>query len=64
MQTRVSLKYFLGNDFVVGGVFMDLSKVFDYILHDLLVAKLEAYGLDDYLVHYIYSCLDNRKQCV
>ena len=27
-------------------------------------AKLEAYGFDDYLVHYLYSYLDNRKQWV
>lgn len=39
----------LDNYFVVGGVFMDLSnKTFDCIPHDLLIAKLEACGLDDY----------------
>ena len=34
----------------VSTVFMDLSKAYDCILHDLMIAKLEAYGLDK-LVH-------------
>ena len=54
----------LDNNFIVGGIFMDLSKAFDWILHDLLIARLKAYGFNDYSVHYLYSYLDNRKQCV
>ena len=41
----------LNNNFVVGGVFMDLSKAFDCNPHDLSIAKLKAHGFDDYLVH-------------
>ena len=52
------------NNFVAGGVFMDLSKAFDCNPHDLLIAKLKTYGFDDYLVHYLYSYLDNWKQWV
>ena len=54
----------LYNDFVVGGVFMDLSKAFYCIPHDLLIAKFKAFGFDDYLMHYLYSYLDNRNQCL
>ena len=54
----------LGNNFAVGGVFMDLSKAFYCNPRDLLIAKIKAYGFVDYLVHYLYSYLDNRKQCV
>ena len=31
---------------VVGAIFMDFSKAFDCLPHDLLLAKLEAYGLE------------------
>ena len=43
---------------------MNLSKAFDYIPHDLLIANLETGGFQDYLVHYVYSYLDNTKQCL
>ena len=36
---------------------MDLSKAFDYILHDLLIAKLSAYGLNGDALKYIYIYL-------
>ena len=54
----------LDKNYVVGGVLMDLSKAFDCIPHDLLLAKLAAYGVDENLLCYIYSYLLNRKQCV
>ena len=52
----------LDNDYVVGAVLMDLSKAFDSIPHDLLIAKLAAYGLDKTSLLYILSYLKDRKQ--
>ena len=54
----------LDDNFVVGAVLTDLSKVFGCIPHDLLIAKLAAYGLNLEALMYILSCLSNRKQCV
>ena len=42
----------------------DLSKAFDWIAYDLLIAKLAAYGFSDTALRYVYSYLINRKQCV
>ena len=46
----------------VGAVLMDLSKAFDCIDHDLLLAKLSAYGLDSKSVGLIKCYLRNRFQ--
>ena len=54
----------LDNDNIVGAVVMDLSKAFDCIPHDLLIAKLHAYGLDENALVLIYSYLKRRKQSV
>ena len=58
------LRLYLDNNYFVGAVMTDLSKAFDCIPHDLLIAKLEAYGFDNYTIRYVYSYLKNRKQCV
>ena len=43
---------------------MNLSKAFDFASHDLLIAKLEACGINENLLAYLHSYLSNRKQCV
>ena len=53
----------LDNDYVVGAILMDLSKALDCIPHDLLIAKLAAYGLDENSLVYIHSYLKRREQC-
>ena len=57
-------KKYLDNKTFVDTVLMDLSKAFDCIPHDLLVAKLHAYGLSNDAVIFIYSYLKHRKQGV
>ena len=43
-------------------IFVDLSKAFDTLNHNLLIAKLGAYGFDTKALYYIKSYVDNRKQ--
>ena len=43
---------------------MDLSKAFDCIKYDLLLAKLDAYGLSREALRLVNSFLENRHQRV
>ena len=45
-----------------GAVLMDLSKVFDSIHHDLLIAKIYAYRFSINAVTFFYSYLKRRKK--
>ena len=45
-------------------VLMDLSKEYDCLPHDLLMAKLNAYGVGIDSLKLIYSFLTDRKQRV
>ena len=41
-------------------ILTELSKAFDCMCHDLLVAKLNAYGFDRNALKLIYDCLSER----
>ena len=49
-----------GGDF--GALLTDPSKAFEGIPHDLIIAKLEAYGFHIYALKLIHNYLSNRKR--
>ena len=50
------------NNKAFGALLTDLSKAFDCLSHDLLIAKLYAYGLDIYALNILQDYLRNCKQ--
>ena len=49
---------------IVGVVLKDLSKAYDCLSHDLLIAKMAAYGFSNKSLELLYSYLSNREQRV
>ena len=47
---------------VFGALLTDLLKAFDCLPHNLLIAKLNAYGFDNKTMMFIYDYLTSRKQ--
>ena len=47
---------------VCGAIMTDLPKAFDCISHDLLIAKLNAYGFDQNALNIIHNYLFGRSQ--
>ena len=54
----------LDNKKHAGAVLMDLSKAFDTLDHELMIAKLGAYGFDKSSLAIIFNYLSNRWQRV
>ena len=54
----------IDNEGYVSAIFLDHSKSFDTINHDLMLAKLKAYGFSTNVLNLMHSYLKNRKQKV
>ena len=55
-------KQYLDKNGHAGAVLMDLSKAFDTINHELLIAKLGAYGFNNNALKIIFNYLSDRRQ--
>ena len=56
-----NIKKSLDNNKACAALLTDLSKAFDCIRHDLLIAKLHADGFDDNALILLYNYLSCRK---
>ena len=54
---------FVNGNFTLG-IFIDLSKAFDTVDHEILLKKLVYYGINGNYLKWFKSYLSNRKQCV
>ena len=57
-------KKVVDNEGAFGTLLTDLSKTFDCIPHDFIIAKLEAYGFQIDALRLVYDYLSNSKQKV
>jgi hypothetical protein len=48
----------------IGGIFCDLAKAFDCVNHDILLSKLNFYGIKSKAGQWFKSYLNGKKQSI
>ena len=62
IQITEKIKESIDNGKYDCGLFVDLRKAFDTVNHEILLLKLEHYGIRGILLDWFKSYLSNRKQ--
>lgn len=47
----------------VAAIFLDMTRAFDYVKHDILLHKLNKYGIRGLAANWLENYLKGRKQC-
>ena len=58
------IRKYLHNDYFICGVFIDLQKALDTANHEILLIKLDSYGIRGLANNWLKSFLENRKQYI
>ena len=64
MELSVDIMQSFENKQVNMATFLDLSKAFDTIDHNILLNKLQTYGIRGVALEWFKSYLTNRKHCI
>ena len=64
IEITETIRQALDNKKYVCGVFVDLQKAFDTVNHDILISKLDHYGIRGTANNWFSSYLKNRSQFV
>ena len=64
IQLTDNLLFNMDNEKVTGMISIDFKKAFDLVNHEILLQKLQMYGLSDSAVKWFHSYLSDRQQCV
>ena len=59
-----NLREAIDNNLYTCGVFIDFSKAFDTVIHEILLKKLESYEIRGMPLKWFTSYLNNRQQYV
>jgi hypothetical protein len=63
IETTDGIRKLLDQGEYVLGIYVDLTKAFDTVDHDILLLKLNHYGIRGHANKFFKSYLNNRKQC-